>query len=358
MIEVKELTKVFRKPVRGEGLSGMAKTLFSRKYDEIRAVDGISFTVPDGEIVGYIGANGAGKSTTIKMMCGILTPSSGSVRIDGVEPYRKRRQVAQHIGVVFGQKTQLWWDIPLIESFKVLKEIYQISDADYAERMAFLGEVLDITRFLPQSVRTLSLGERMRADLAAAMLHNPRILFLDEPTIGLDVLVKEKIRQAIHALNKSYGTTVVLTTHDMTDIEDLCSRIILLEKLTIPVTVGAIAVLVVGAVFGAVIITSLKIALAALAFIFKRSGPLLQIIYNFSSYAKYPLAIYPAAIRGLLIFVVPFGLFISLPVDTLLRGTHDPWLLSLAIIGCAAVFFALAVWVWTLCERRYESTGS
>lgn len=230
MIEVNELTKVFRKPVRGEGVSGMAKTLFSRKYEEIRAVDGISFTVPDGQIVGYIGANGAGKSTTIKMMCGILTPSSGIVRIDGVEPYRKRRQVAQHIGVVFGQKTQLWWDIPLVESFKVLKEIYQVSDADYNERMAFLGEVLDVTRFLTQPVRTLSLGERMRADLAAAMLHNPRILFLDEPTIGLDVLVKEKIRLAIHALNKAYGTTVVLTTHDMTDIEDLCSRIILLEK--------------------------------------------------------------------------------------------------------------------------------
>ena len=164
------------------------------------------------------------------MMCGILTPTSGSIRIDGVEPYRKRRQVAQHIGVVFGQKTQLWWDIPLIESFKVLKEIYQISDADYEERMAFLGEVLDITRFLSQPVRTLSLGERMRADLAASMIHNPRILFLDEPTIGMDVLVKEKIRLAIHELNKVYGTTVVLTTHDMTDIEDLCSRIILLEK--------------------------------------------------------------------------------------------------------------------------------
>ena len=230
MIEVNELTKLFRKPIRGNGLSGMVKTLFSRKYDEVRAVDGISFTVPDGEIVGYIGTNGAGKSTTIKMMCGILTPTSGSVRIDGVEPYRKRRQVAQHIGVVFGQKTQLWWDIPLIESFKVLKEIYQISDADYDERMAFLGKVLDITRFLSQPVRTLSLGERMRADLAAAMLHNPRILFLDEPTTGLDVLVKERIRLAIHELNKTYGTTVVLTTHDMTDIEDLCSRIILLEK--------------------------------------------------------------------------------------------------------------------------------
>jgi ABC-type uncharacterized transport system, ATPase component len=230
MIEVQELTKVFRKPIRGNGLSGMVKTLFSRQYDEVRAVDGISFTVPDGEIVGYIGANGAGKSTTIKMMCGILTPSSGSVRIDGVEPYRRRRQVAQHIGVVFGQKTQLWWDIPLVESFKVLKEIYQIPDADYTERMRFLGEVLDITRFLSQPVRTLSLGERMRADLAASMLHNPRILFLDEPTIGMDVLVKEKIRLAVHALNKSYGTTVVLTTHDMTDIENLCSRIILLEK--------------------------------------------------------------------------------------------------------------------------------
>ena len=230
MIEVNDLTKVFKKPIRGNGLSGMVKTLFSRKYDEVRAVDGISFTVPDGEIVGYIGANGAGKSTTIKMMCGILTPTSGTVFIDGVEPYRKRRQVAQHIGVVFGQKTQLWWDIPLIESFKVLKEIYQISDADYKERMGFLGEVLDITRFLSQPVRTLSLGERMRADLAASMLHNPRILFLDEPTIGMDVLVKEKIRLAIHALNKTYGTAVVLTTHDMTDIENLCSRIILLEK--------------------------------------------------------------------------------------------------------------------------------
>ena len=233
MIEVNELTKVFRKPIRGEGLSGMAKTLFSRKYEEIRAVDGISFSVPDGEIVGYIGANGAGKSTTIKMKCGILTPTSGTVFIDGTEPYRKRRQVAQNIGVVFGQKTQLWWDIPLVESFKVLKEIYQISENDYAERMAFLGEVLDITRFHSQPVRTLSLGERMRSDLAASMLHNPRILFLDEPTIGLDVLVKEKIRLAIHELNKSYGTTVVLTTHDMTDIEDLCSRIILLEKGTI-----------------------------------------------------------------------------------------------------------------------------
>ena len=230
MIEVVNLTKVFKKPIRGKGLIGMVMTLFSRKYSEIRAVDDVSFSIPEGEIVGYIGSNGAGKSTTIKMMCGILTPTSGKVLIDDKEPYVKRRLVAKQIGVVFGQKTQLWWDIPLIESFKVLKEIYQVSDEDYASRMEFLSSVLGIDEFLNQPVRTLSLGQRMRADLAASMLHNPKILFLDEPTIGMDVLVKEKIRQAIHALNKKYHTTVVLTTHDMADIENLCSRIIMLEK--------------------------------------------------------------------------------------------------------------------------------
>ena len=230
MIEVIDLTKIFRKPIRGKGLIGMVTTLFSRKYVETRAVDGVSFSIPEGEIIGYIGSNGAGKSTTIKMMCGILTPTSGKVLIDGNEPYAKRRIVAKDIGVVFGQKTQLWWDIPLIESFKVLKEIYQVSEEDYASRMQFLSEVLGIDEFLNQPVRTLSLGQRMRADLAASMLHNPKILFLDEPTIGMDVLVKEKIRLAIHALNQKYRTTVVLTTHDMADIENLCSRIIMLEK--------------------------------------------------------------------------------------------------------------------------------
>ena len=230
MIEIQNLTKIFRKPVRGKGIFGMITTLFSRKYEEIRAVDDVSFDIPEGEIVGYIGSNGAGKSTTIKMMCGILTPTSGKVLIDGKEPYLKRRIVAKDIGVVFGQKTQLWWDIPLVESFKVLKEIYQVSDKDYQERMEFLSSVLNIDEFLTQPVRTLSLGQRMRADLAASMLHNPKILFLDEPTIGMDVLVKEKIRQAIHALNAKYHTTVVLTTHDMEDIENLCSRIIMIEK--------------------------------------------------------------------------------------------------------------------------------
>ena len=230
MIEIQNLTKIFRKPIRGKGLVGMISTLFSRKYEEIRAVDDVSFNIPEGEIVGYIGSNGAGKSTTIKMMCGILTPTSGKVLIDGKEPYVKRRIVAKDIGVVFGQKTQLWWDIPLIESFKVLKEIYQVSDEDYKARMEFLSDLLGIGEFLDQPVRTLSLGQRMRADLAASMLHNPKILFLDEPTIGMDVLVKEKIRQAIHTLNEKYHTTIVLTTHDMADIENLCSRIIMIEK--------------------------------------------------------------------------------------------------------------------------------
>ena len=230
MIQIQNLTKIFKKPIRKEGVLGMLKTLFSTKYEEITAVNDINVEISDGEIVGYIGSNGAGKSTTIKMMCGILTPTSGKVLIDGVEPYRNRRKVASKIGVVFGQKTQLWWDIPLIESFKVLKEIYQISDADYKERMDFLCDTLGIREFLNQAVRTLSLGQRMRADLAAAWLHNPAILFLDEPTIGLDVLVKQRIREAIKAMNAKYNTTVILTTHDMQDIEDLCSRIVLIEK--------------------------------------------------------------------------------------------------------------------------------
>ena len=230
MIVVEDLEKVFKKPIRKPGIIGMFKTLFSRKYETKVAVNKINFTINEGEIVGYIGSNGAGKSTTIKMMCGILNPTSGKVLINGIETYKKRQTVAKQIGVVFGQKTQLWWDIPLIESFNVLKEIYLISDEEYKERFDFLQEVLDIKDFINQPVRTLSLGQRMRADLAASLLHNPKILFLDEPTIGLDVLVKEKIRNAILMMNKKYNTTVILTTHDMSDIEMLCNRIIMIEK--------------------------------------------------------------------------------------------------------------------------------
>lgn len=230
MIQIKNLTKEFKKQIKGDGLKEAFKSLFSHKYEVIKAVNNINIEIPEGQIVGYIGSNGAGKSTTIKMMCGILYPTSGEVLINGVNPSKKRKVVAKDIGVVFGQKTQLWWDIPLIETFKVLKEVYQVSDKDYEERMKFLNDILELDKFMDQPVRTLSLGQRMRGDLAAAMLHNPKILFLDEPTIGLDIWVKGKIRDAIKAMNKKYGTTVILTTHDMSDIADLCSRIILIEK--------------------------------------------------------------------------------------------------------------------------------
>ena len=230
IISVKDISKIFKKPIRKEGLSGMIGALFSRKYEEVRAVDGISFDIAEGEIVGYIGANGAGKSTTIKMMCGILHPTSGSVSVAGLDFNKNRQKINKQMGVVFGQKTQLWWDIPLIETFKILKSIYEVSDEDYNERFDYLCELLDMKPFLSQTVRSLSLGQRMRADFAAALIHSPKILYLDEPTIGLDVLVKDKIRGAIKELNKKYGITVILTTHDMKDIEELCNRIIIIDK--------------------------------------------------------------------------------------------------------------------------------
>lgn len=230
LIEVKNLSKTFKKPIRGNGVLSMIKTLFSRKYENIEAVKDISFSIEQGEIVGYIGANGAGKSTTIKMMCGILFPTNGEVIIDQKSVLKHRKEINQEIGVVFGQKTQLWWDIPLIETFKILKSIYSVSDEDYEERFNYLCDLLDLRSFMNQNVRSLSLGQRMRADFAASLIHNPKILYLDEPTIGLDVLVKDKIRKAIKELNHHYNTTVILTTHDMKDIEELCSRIIIIDK--------------------------------------------------------------------------------------------------------------------------------
>ena len=230
IISVNNLSKTFKKPIRGEGLRGMIKTLFSRKYEEVRAVDGISFDIDEGEIVGYIGANGAGKSTTIKMMCGILHPTGGSVSVCGMDFEKNRQKINRQMGVVFGQKTQLWWDIPLIETFKILKSIYEVPDEEYNERFEYLCDLLDMRPFLTQTVRSLSLGQRMRADFAAALIHSPKIVYLDEPTIGLDVLVKDKIRGAIKELNKKYNITVILTTHDMKDIEELCNRIIIIDK--------------------------------------------------------------------------------------------------------------------------------
>ena len=230
IISVKDLSKTFKKPLREEGLKGMIKALFSRKHEEVHAVDGISFDIEEGEIVGYIGANGAGKSTTIKMMCGILHPTSGSVSVNGLNFDKSRQQINKQMGVVFGQKTQLWWDIPLIETFKILKSIYEVPDEEYEERFEYLCDLLDMRPFLTQAVRSLSLGQRMRADFAAALIHSPKIVYLDEPTIGLDVLVKDKIRGAIKELNKKYNITVILTTHDMKDIEELCNRIIIIDK--------------------------------------------------------------------------------------------------------------------------------
>lgn len=230
IISVKNLSKTFKKPIRGDGLRGMIKSFFSRDYEEVRAVDGISFDITEGEIVGYIGANGAGKSTTIKMMCGILHPTDGEVTVNGKSFDGQRQEINREMGVVFGQKTQLWWDIPLIETFKILKSIYEVPDDVYEERFNYLCDLLEMEPFITQTVRSLSLGQRMRADFAAALIHCPKIVYLDEPTIGLDVLVKDKIRGAIKELNKKYGITVILTTHDMKDIEELCSRIIIIDK--------------------------------------------------------------------------------------------------------------------------------
>jgi ABC-2 type transport system ATP-binding protein len=233
MIEAKNLSKTFIKYEKGVGLKGMLKTFFKAKKVEKKAVDNISFKIDKGEIVGYIGANGAGKSTTIKMLAGILTPSSGEVIVDGNNPKKDRIKNAYNIGVVFGQRTQLWWDLPLIETYGILKEIYNVSDEDYKERMAFFNEVLDLDSFIKSPVRTLSLGQRMRADIAASLLHNPKVLFLDEPTVGLDVVAKQKMRDAIKLMNQKFQTTVILTTHDLDDIEELCKRIMIIDEGTI-----------------------------------------------------------------------------------------------------------------------------
>lgn len=230
MIKVENLSKEFKSNKKYPGFKGAIKSFFSREYIIKKAVDNISFEIEDGEIVGYIGANGAGKSTTIKMMTGILSPSSGTISINGLIPYEDREKNTKDIGVVFGQRTQLWWDLPLSETFSLLKDIYDVNDKDYKERMEFLNEVLEINEFILSPVRTLSLGQRMRADLAAALLHNPKIIYLDEPTIGLDVVVKEKVRSAIKEINKKYRTTVILTTHDLNDIEELCNRIIIIDN--------------------------------------------------------------------------------------------------------------------------------
>jgi ABC-2 type transport system ATP-binding protein len=226
MIEVHNLSKVFRvHRKRGRGLGGV----FRREVVEIRAVERVSFAVGAGEIVGYVGPNGAGKSTTIKMLTGILQPSGGTMRVAGLDPTHDRRELARRIGVVFGQRTQLWWDLPLIDSFELLRHIYRVPEAVYRQRLAEFTALLDLAPFLRTPVRQLSLGQRMRGDLAAALLHAPAILYLDEPTIGLDVVAKARMREFLATLNAEHGVTVLLTTHDMADIERLCSRMLIID---------------------------------------------------------------------------------------------------------------------------------
>ncbi|RDU22508.1 ABC transporter ATP-binding protein [Anaerosacchariphilus polymeriproducens] len=230
MITVEHLCKEFKVNKKYEGLGGTFKSFFSREYTIKRAIDDLSFNVGRGEMAGYIGLNGAGKSTTIKILSGLMEPTQGICTVNGMIPYRERKRYTKNIGVVFGNRSQLWWDLPVSESFSVLQKIYEVPKEEFSERLDFLIEILGIKEFYLTPVRNLSLGQKMRADLAASMLHNPAVLFLDEPTIGLDIIVKEKIRQAIKKINKETNTTVLLTTHDLDDIEEICNKIIVIDK--------------------------------------------------------------------------------------------------------------------------------
>lgn len=230
IIEVKDLKKTYQIAQKEEGVLGAVKYLIKPRYKEKEAVKGISFSIAQGDSVAFLGANGAGKSTTIKMLTGIMKPTSGSIRVMGRDPFKERMENAKQIGVVFGQKTQLWWDIPVIETFRLLKNIYEIPDSVYQENMEQFKEILGLERFLDQPPRKLSLGQRVRADLAAALLHNPPIVYLDEPTIGLDVAVKQKVYEFLRYINQEKGTTILLTSHDLNDLEALCTRLMILEQ--------------------------------------------------------------------------------------------------------------------------------
>ena len=229
MIEARDLTKEFKIPVKKSGLSGAVRQLIRGEYTSKTAVEKVNFTIEQGEAVAYLGPNGAGKSTTIKMLTGILKPSSGEVLVNGIDPQKKRIQNSKSIGVVFGQRTQLWWDIPIEESFMLLKDIYEIPDKIYNENINIFNEIFKLSEFMGKSARRLSLGQRMRADLAAALLHNPSIVFLDEPTIGLDIETKEAMRHLIRKINQKKNVSIILTSHDLKDVENICKRIIVID---------------------------------------------------------------------------------------------------------------------------------
>ncbi|GHJ50028.1 ABC transporter ATP-binding protein [Catellatospora sp. TT07R-123] len=229
LVQAEGLTKIFRRPQKDPGLRGSLKHLVRPRYKDFTAVDGIDLSIEAGESVAYVGPNGAGKSTTIKLLTGILVPTAGTVRVAGATPHVDRMDNARNIGVLFGQRTQLWWDLPVRESLNLLRDMYDLTPAAYRERLDRLDAVLDLGDLLPVVARKLSLGQRMRADLAAALLHTPRIVYLDEPTIGLDISVKDKVRQFLREL-RADGTTLMLTTHDLGDIEDVCERIVIIDE--------------------------------------------------------------------------------------------------------------------------------
>jgi len=230
MIRLDNVSKTYKVACREKGLVNAFKSLFKRKYKTIEALKNVSFTVNEGEIVGYIGPNGAGKSTTIKIMTGIISPTSGNCEINGFNPAKDRQKYVREIGAVFGQRSNLAWDVPVIDSYELLKDIYRISDSEYEKNLKNLTEKLDLTGLLNLPLRQLSLGQRMRCEIAGALLHSPKILFLDEPTIGLDSISKLKVREFIKQMNKETKLTVILTTHDMNDIDALTNRIILIGK--------------------------------------------------------------------------------------------------------------------------------
>ena len=230
MIELRHIRKEFRVAKRGSGFGQAVKALFHKEYETIHALQDVSFTIGDGEMVGYIGPNGAGKSSTIKIMSGILTPDGGTCRINSRVPWKERTAHVREIGVVFGQRSQLWWDVPVADSFDLIRDIYRIGDDAYRRTLTRLTDLLDLGELLKTPVRQLSLGQRMRCEIAASLLHSPKILFLDEPTIGLDAVSKIAVRDFIRAINRENGTTVILTTHDMQDIEALTERILLIGR--------------------------------------------------------------------------------------------------------------------------------
>lgn len=230
MIQVEHIRKTYKVSRRNAGFTSALKSLFHKEYELIHALDDVSFTISEGEMVGYIGPNGAGKSSTIKILSGILTPEEGTCRINGLIPWKNRIQHVKNIGVVFGQRTQLWWDVPVLDSFELLKEIYRIDPFIYRRNLEQLSHMLSLSELLKTPVRQLSLGQRMRCEIAASLLHDPKILFLDEPTIGLDAVSKLAVRDFILQLNWEKNTTVILTTHDMQDIEALTNRVILIGR--------------------------------------------------------------------------------------------------------------------------------